>query len=390
MTFSKDKSIKLAAVIVFYKPDQTAMDNLKKIASQMDLVIVVCNSDGDINHLELKIKNNQSTDLFNEEELIEELIFNLEKKNGEYLDEVFLIVNHPNILSISITILKKNDEQILENNFLTYFIDEAKFEINKNYPSYEIVHSIIKNFFLDEKKFDKLPNNLNYNKFAVEFNFIVYPKLFLENLRKVFAKQNVSIKKFIFSSYSKSIFYLNKISDRKKIIFVDIGFENTATFLFENRMMEKFKILPIGGNHITKDISKILKIEISEANKIKLNFDNINDNKNLKEDQIELIKKIIFSRIEEILEISTSFFKSNEDLKNVKLVFFGNGSKILDCKFNSNIVFNYDIDLLDENYIDICLSGFNLVNNTEQVSLNRDGSKKIKKGFFEKFFNLFG
>jgi rhamnosyltransferase len=58
MTFSKGKSIKLAAVIVFYKPDQTAMDNLKKIASQMDLVIVVCNSDGDINHLELDDNTN--------------------------------------------------------------------------------------------------------------------------------------------------------------------------------------------------------------------------------------------------------------------------------------------------------------------------------------------
>ena len=131
-------------------------------------------------------------------------------------------------------------------------------------------------------------------------------------------------------------------------------------------------------------------MEIFKANEIKLNFNSIDNDKNLRHDQIELIKKIIFSRIEELLEISTLFLKTNNDLKNVKLVFFGNGSKILDCKFKSDIVFNYDIDLLDENYTDICLSGLNLINNEKKFLTNKVDLKNIKKGFFEKFFNLFG
>ena len=342
------------------------------------------------NQFELTIKNNQSKDLLSEEKLVEDLIFNLEKKNGEYLDEISLMVDSSDILFISLSIYKKNDEKILNDNFLKYITDEAKYEINKNYPKYEIVHSIIKNFYIDEKKFSELPKNLSHNKFAVEFNFFVYPKLFLENLRKIFARQNVIIKKFIFSSYSKSIFYLNKISDHGKVILVDIGFEKTSAFLFEDRKIQQFNILPIGGNHISKDLSKILKIEIFKANEIKLNFNNINNNKDLRQDEIELVKKIIFSRTEELLEISTFFLKNNNDLSNVKLVFFGNGSKILDSKFKSNIVFNYDINLLDENYADICLSGLNLENSEKKTLTNKVDLKITKKGFFEKFFNLFG
>lgn len=342
------------------------------------------------NHFEIKIKNNSSNNLSNEEELIEDLIFNLEKKNGEYLEEIFLLVDNSNTLSISITIFKKNDEKILNDDFLEYIIDDAKFEINKNYPNHEILHTIIKNFYLDKEKFSELPKNLNHNKFAVELNFVAYPKLFIENFRNIFAKQNVTIKKFIFSSYAKSIFYLNKISDQKRIIFVDIGFEKTSAFLFEDKKIQQFKVHPIGGNHISKDISKILMIEISKANEIKLNLDNISDDNDLNEEQIELVKKVIFSRTEELLEISTLFFEANDDLKNVKLVFFGNGSKILDSKFKSNIIFNYDIDLLDENYIDICLSGLNLVNIEKEFYSNKVDLKKTKNGFFEKFFNLFG
>ena len=341
------------------------------------------------NLVTLTIKNNQSNNLSNEDKLIEDLIFNLEKKNGEYLDEISLMVDSSDILFISLSIYKKSDEKILNDNFLKNIINEAKYEINKNYPNHEIVHLIIKNFYLDEKKFSKIPKNLNYNKFAVEFHFFVYPKFFLENLRKIFAKQNVIIKKFIFSSYSKSIFYLDKIPDQRKVILVDIGFEKTSAFLFENKQMQQFKIIPIGGNHISKDISKILKIEISEADEIKLNFNNINDNKNLRQDEIELVKKIIFSRTEELLETSTFFLKNNNDPKNVKLVFFGNGSKILDSKFKSNIIFDYDIDLLDEDYIDICLSGLSLANSEEEISSNKVVLKKVEKGFFEKFFNLF-
>ena len=186
------------------------------------------------------------------------------------------------------------------------------------------------------------------------------------------------------------MFYLDKISDEKKIIFVDIGFEKTSAFLFEDKKLQQFKMLPIGGNHISKDISKILKIDISKANEIKLNFNNIDHDKNLNLDQIEFIKRIIFSRTEELLEISTLFLNANDDLKNVKLVFFGNGSKILDSKFKSDIIFNYDIDLLDEDYVDICLSGINLVNIENEFLANKVDLKNTKKGFFEKFFNLFG
>ncbi len=342
------------------------------------------------NQLELIIKNCQSNDFSSEEEIIEELILNLEKKNGEYLDEISLMVDNSNILLISLSIFKKSDEQILDDDYLKYIIDDAQFEINKNYPNYQIVHSIIKNFFLGKKNYSEIPKNLNQNKITIEFNFFVYPKIFLENFRKIFAKQNVSIKRFIFSSYSKSVFYLDKISDEKKIIFVDIGFEKTSAFLFEDKKLQQFKMLPIGGNHISKDISKILKIDISKANEIKLNFNNIDHDKNLNLDQIEFIKRIIFSRTEELLEISTLFLNANDDLKNVKLVFFGNGSKILDSKFKSDIIFNYDIDLLDEDYVDICLSGINLVNIENEFLANKVDLKNTKKGFFEKFFNLFG
>src|SRR6056300_835813 len=113
------------------------------------------------NQFVLTVKNNQSKDFLSEEELVEDLIFNLEKKNGEYLDEISLMVDSSDILFISLSIYKRSDEKILNDNFLKYITDEAKYEINTNYPNHEIVHSITKNFYIDKKKFSEIPKNLN-------------------------------------------------------------------------------------------------------------------------------------------------------------------------------------------------------------------------------------
>ena len=82
--------------------------------------------------------------------------------------------------------------------------------------------------------------------------------------------------------------------------------------------------------------------------------------------------------------------KNKNNPKNVKLVFFGNGSKILDSKFKSDIIFDYDIDLLDEDNTDIFLSGLNIENSEKEFLTNKVNLKNTKKGLFEKFFNLFG
>ena len=340
-------------------------------------------------NFDLPINKEELNNLTSKDEIIEKLVFNIEKKNGEYLNEIYLMVDDLNILPITITNFKKSDGQISDNELSKHLTDEVKYQINKNYPKYEVVHMVVKNYILDKKKFFNLPKDLHYSKFSIEFLFILYPKSFIEKIKKIFEEQNVSIKKIIFSSYSKSLFYLNKINSEKKVIFVDIGYEKTCAFLFNNKKIDGFKILPIGGNHITKDISKILKIDNDDAEDIKLNFDNINYYTDKKSEDLELIKKIIFSRTEELLEISTLFAKANDGLENVKLVFFGNGSKDLDNKFKSNIIFNHDIDLLDENYMDICLSGFNFINSKNELDIDKIDTKGLKKGFFERFFHLF-
>ncbi len=73
-------------------------------------------------------------------------------------------------------------------------------------------------------------------------------------------------------------------------------------------------MLPIGGNHITKDISNILKVNVEDAENLKLSFNIDQKLLNKKNISINLIQQIIFARIEEILELSVKSIKLNLNL----------------------------------------------------------------------------
>ena len=149
-------------------------------------------------------------------------------------------------------------------------------------------------------------------------------------------------------------------------------------------------VLPIGGNHITKDISLLLKIDINEAEKLKLNFEKNNpqaDNPNF---SLEMLQKIAFARTEEILELCDKSLALNTKIKSAsKMILMGEGSKILDNKFKEKISFIKEINLLDESINEICESGFKLSNrsNKQEVVLIPKITKK--EGFFEKLFYFF-
>ena len=214
----------------------------------------------------------------------------------------------------------------------------------------------------------------------------------INEIKKLFSKQEISIDQILSSSYIKASNYKNNFEDSEKLLFIDMGFNKTSITCYEKNEFVFFEVLPAGGNHITKDISKILKINLEEAESIKLNFDKEDNFFNEKKTSLDLIQKIIFSRIEEILELSVKLLNAktiaNGEL-HFKIILMGDGSKILDNKFKEKISFSSEINLLDESTVEICRAGFkfNSLDDKQEVVLIPKTQKKT--GFFEKLFHFF-
>ena len=323
---------------------------------------------------------------------IQKIISYLEKNTNEYLENIILMIDSQEIKSTSISLSKNFDGSKLQKEDIQFLIQDAKQQVLRNQLNQNIIHIMIKNYKIDGVDYTFLPQDINCNVLSIDIMFISLPKSIVEDLKKIFLKFDISIKQILCSSYAKSISYKKNFSSSKNISFIDMGFNKTSITFFKNDQISFFHVLPIGGNHITKDLSKILNIDLINSEKIKLYFDTDKVFLNKKNLSLDLIQQIIFARIEEILELCIKFIKLNNNLDQVsefKMILMGEGSKILDNKFKEKIAFSYEIDLLEEDTEGICLAALQLIKGTHKQEVVVVPKKQIKVGFFEKLFHFF-
>ena len=357
------------------------------------------------------LKLNQ-LNLLETDHIIEETVFEIEKKTGEYLSNINLMLDTSDAFSIILSVSKKNEKKIITKQDVQYLIQDAKQQILSGYSDKSIIHIIINNYKIDDTDYESLPLNIEGKKFSIDVVFICFPKEIIKNLEKLFNKHQISIDQFICSSYAKSFNYKKHFNEFNQIAFLDIGYEKTSVIFYEKEKLIFFNVLSIGGHHITKDISKVLNLNIELSEKIKSNlnkgiifseneenteifkneFINIIKDKKL---SFDLIKKIIFARIEETLNLSFKTIdknKSSELKKELKIILIGQGSKILNNKYidmKETTPLVDEIDFFEESTTNICESGLKLMQGINKQEVVIIPKKLKKKGLFERLFYFF-
>ena len=330
------------------------------------------------------------TDQSNLELKIQKIITSLEKDSNEYIDNINLMIDSPETLSIGLSISKKLGGYELKQSNIQFLAQEAKQQILKYYANHNITHIIINNYKIDGIDYSYLPDEIKCDFISLDFFFICLPTNLVLNLKSIFSKSNILINQIICSSYARSINYKDNLNLIGYTSFIDVGFNKTSIISYFNDKILSLDVLPIGGNHITKDISQILKIDLKRAEQIKINFDQNHKAINDENISIEMLQKIILARTEEILELCVKSVESNLfKLGHFKIVLMGEGSKILDNQLKDKISFSVDIDFLEETPRDICQSGFKFCMGLNKQEVVVIAKKHIKQGFFEKLFHFF-
>ncbi|MDA9616358.1 cell division protein FtsA [Candidatus Pelagibacter sp.] len=322
---------------------------------------------------------------------VQKIITTFENDTNEYIDNVNLMIDSPKMLSIGISISKKLDVSKLREINVQFLIQEAKQQILKHYSGYNIAHIIINNYKIDNHDYSYFPNQINCHFISLDIIFICLPDDLVQYFKNIFLESNILINKIICSSYAKSINYKNNLNLTNYVSFIDVGFNKTSIFLYFNDKILSLITIPIGGNHITKDISKILKIDLEKAENIKINYKKNMKSLNENDLSAETVQKIISARIQEILELSYNSIKSNNFTKSqFRIILMGEGLKAFDKKRTDLSHVVDGIDLLQDSCKNICQAGFKSANGLNKQEVVVIPKKQIKQGFFEKLFHFFG
>jgi cell division protein FtsA len=323
---------------------------------------------------------------------IQKIISAMERDSREYLNDINLMIDSSKMLSIGISISKKLDGLKLQKEDIQFLILDAKQQILRNYHDQNITHIIIKKYKIDNIEYTFLPENINCNLISLDIIFICLPKEKIEYFKKIFFELDVSVAQIFCTSYAKSINYKDNYSMIDNVIFVDVGFNKTSINCFINNQVVFLDAILVGGNHITKDISKVLKIDLQESENLKILFAKKQKIPNKEKSPDHLTQEIILARIEEILELCLKSIKLNLNLVTLdkcKVILIGEGSKIFNYRFKKKNYFLKNIEIFEETPEEICQSAFKLVKGLNKQEVVIIPKKQLKKGFFERLFLFF-
>ena len=217
---------------------------------------------------------------------------------------------------------------------ITYILNSLKSIIDEVEADKEILHIFNSKFSLDQKKIENLPIGLFGNFYSHELSFSLIDKNNYKNLKNIFEKCNLKIKKILLKNFVKgaSLSDINKNTDT--FFNIKIGEEISNIFYFENNSLKFQQDFKFGSNIILQDISKITSLEKSYIEDILKDIDlkdeifekDLIEKKYFKNQAYRKIKKklvyeIALARIKEISEIIFH--------KNININYYKRSSKVI-------------------------------------------------------------
>ena len=155
--------------------------------------------------------NNSSIDdnLKTFDEFLKKNIFLVEKSLGEYVKEVFLIIDYDDIFSINLSLRYDFEESQFNLNDMRKKLLNIKNHFKKSISNHEIIHMMINKYIIDNEIYSSLPVEKNFNNLCLEIKFICLQDFIIQNLKEILSKYQISVNKILCNNYLKEFNNLN-------------------------------------------------------------------------------------------------------------------------------------------------------------------------------------
>lgn len=137
-------------------------------------------------------------------------------------------------------------------------------------PEREIIDVIPKQFIVDGLDEISDPRGMIGVRLEIEGTIITGSKTILHNTLRCVERAGLDILDITLQPLAAGAFALSKDEKNLGVALIDIGGGSTTIAIFEQGFLRATSVLPIGGDHITKDISIGLRTSTEDAEKIKI------------------------------------------------------------------------------------------------------------------------
>ncbi len=329
-----------------------------------------------------------------------------EKKANISLKKINVILEQKDFVSTKFSKYKKIDGSKIHRDDIEFLLKEAKKQLILNDNSQSIIHIFNHNYIVDGKSFVEEPIGIYADTLTHEMTFITAPKNNLKNINQVFIDCDLEIERFFSKIFVLGVNLLKDNELQLGSALINLEFEKAGLGIFKNLTLVHSITIPIGINHIIKDISKVCSLDINEAELIRNNFDfSFENNQNVFDENNFLKKKyfmnskfrkisknlitdVIKTRLDEILYL----FKKQLIKKDLNFLIVCENFDLLNLEKYCTNFFGSNVKYLGKNH----LANNNFPSLLGAIQVIKDGweteaipevvEKNIEKiGFFSKF-----
>ena len=172
----------------------------------LKIIFTACNSNYEniySNSIALDFSSRES--LENLSNIIRDNIIKIEKKIGEFVNEINIILDLNKSINIKLNIFKKKENLEVTHEDIKYLIQDARQQIIEQNKNLTILHIVLENFYINKIKKTEISKNFSAEDFSIILNFICYPSEDILNFKNLLKKNQIKVNKFICSKYLESI-----------------------------------------------------------------------------------------------------------------------------------------------------------------------------------------
>tara|TARA_B100001250_G_scaffold181559_1_gene156252 strand:- start:544 stop:1740 length:1197 start_codon:yes stop_codon:yes gene_type:complete len=318
------------------------------------------------------ISKNKFINIDDASKTVKESIEVIEDKLNYIFKDVNIIIDNFDCSCINISGFKKlNGSQVLKEN-ISYILNSLKLVVTENERRKTILHIFNSKSVLDGTNVQNLPIGLFGDFYSHELTFFLIENNDLKNIKQIFNKNNLEVKKVFLKSFSEGVQLINQ-NNNETFFKIKINKDNSNIIFFEESSFRYSEYFNFGTNIIFKDIAKICSLD----NEIIVNLlsngftknKNFNDSEFLEEKYFttgnyrkirkKLIIDIVNARIDEITNIilnkniNTKLFRQSSFKIYItiqdKLIFDNFQEDFKSCfsknsDFETNLINDFEID----------------------------------------------
>jgi cell division protein FtsA len=203
---------------------------------------------------------------------IKSAIEQAERMIGMEISQVIVGItgNHVSLQPCHGVVAVSSENREISNEDVARVLDAAK--VVSIPPEREIIDIIPRQFIVDGLDEITDPRGMIGVRLEMEGSIITGSKTILHNTLRCVERAGLDILDITLQPLAAGAFALSKDEKSLGVALIDIGGGSTTIAVFEQGYLRATSVLPLGGEHITKDISIGLRTSTEDAEKIKIKY----------------------------------------------------------------------------------------------------------------------